>query len=141
MQIFDINLDALPDLVTRQIVIQLLNLIEALAAEHGALRIENQHLRDEHARLKGQSAKPDIKPPTPPSAPPTDHSSEAERRTPSGKPKKNASLTVTREERRVVDLVTLPADAEPWPSEGLNYWVHYNSIPELRATRHSRGKP
>jgi hypothetical protein len=113
MQIPDINPDTIPDLATRQIVIQLLNVIETLAAENAALRVENQHLRDENARLNGRSAKPDIKPPTPPSAPPADHSSEAERRTrtPRGKPKKNDTLIVTHEERCVVDPATLPPDA------------------------------
>jgi len=111
MQIPDVNLDAIPDPATRQIVGQLLNLIEALAAENAALRSEVQHLRDENARLKGGSGKPDVKPPAPP--PPPDHSSEAERqtRTPRGKPKKNATLTVTREERCLVDPAILPAEA------------------------------
>jgi len=112
MQIPDITPDSIPDLTTRQVVIQLLNLIEALAAENAALRLENQHLRDENARLKGGSGKPDIPPPVLP-PPPSDHSSEAERQTraPRGKPKKNATLTVTREERCIVDPATLPADA------------------------------
>ena len=45
--------------------------------------------------------------------PPADHSSEVERqtRTPRGKPKKNETLTVTREERCVVDPATLPEGA------------------------------
>ncbi|WP_129677268.1 transposase [Candidatus Chloroploca sp. Khr17] len=113
MQIPDINPDTIPDVAMRQIVIQLLNVIETLAAENAALRVENQQLRDDVARLTGRSAKPDIKPPTPPSPPPADHSSEAERRTrtPRGKPKKNATLIVTHEERCVVDPATLPPDA------------------------------
>ncbi|ABQ92534.1 IS66 family transposase [Roseiflexus sp. RS-1] len=114
MQIPDLNPDSIADLATRQIVIQLLNVIETLAAENAALRVENQNLRDEVARLKGRSGKPDIKPPTPPpSPPPADHSSEAERRTrtPRGKPKKNATLIVTHEERCGVDPATLPPDA------------------------------
>lgn len=114
MQIPDINPEHIPDLATRQVVIQLLNVIETLAAENAALRVEIQQLRDEVARLQGRSGKPDIKPPTPPPpAPPADHSSEAERRTrtPRGKPKKNATLTVTHEERCVVDPATLPPDA------------------------------
>ena len=111
MQIPDVNLDAIPDPATRQLVGQLLNLIETLAAENAALRLQVQQLRDENARLKGGSAKPDVKPPVPPA--PLDHSSEAERRTrtPRAKPKKNATLTITREQRCVVDPATLPADA------------------------------
>ena len=77
MQIPDINPETITDLATRQIVIQLLNLIEALAAENAALRVENQQLRDENARLKGGSGKPDRKPSVKPS--PHDHSSGAER--------------------------------------------------------------
>lgn len=111
MQLPDVTLDAIPDPATRQVVGQLLNLIETLAAENTALRHEVQQLRDENARLKGGSARPDIKPPVPPAPP--DHSSEAERRTPTprGKPKKNATLTITREQRCVVDPATLPPDA------------------------------
>ena len=65
MQIPDVNLDVLPNLVTREVVRQLLNIIEALGAENAALRRENQQLRDENARLKGGSGKPDLKPPPP----------------------------------------------------------------------------
>ena len=111
MQLPDVNLETISDLATREVVQQLLNIIEALVAENTALRVENQQLRDENARLKGGSGKPNIKPSVVP--PPTDHSSEAERqtRTPRGKPKKNQTLTVTREERCVVDPATLPPDA------------------------------
>ena len=114
MQLPDLNPDSIADLATRQIVIQLLNVIETLAAENAALRIEVQQLRDEVARLKGRSGKPDLKPPTPLSIPPpADHSSEAERRTrtPRSKPKKNETLTVTHEERCAVEPTTLPPDA------------------------------
>jgi hypothetical protein len=113
MQIPDVNLEALPDLATRQLIGQLLNLIEALVAENTAQRVEIQQLRDELARLKGASPRPEIKPPTPPAA--TDHSSEAERQPPAprGKPKaaKNAILNVTREQRCLVDPALLPPDA------------------------------
>jgi hypothetical protein len=111
MQIPDVTLDAIPDPATRQVVGHLLNLLETLAAENTALRREVQQLRDENARLKGGSAKPDVKPPVPPA--PSDHSSEAERRTrtPRGKPKKHASLTITREQHCRVDPTTLPPDA------------------------------
>jgi len=88
MQLPDVNLDAISDPATREVVQQLLNLIEQLAAENAALRLEVQQLRDENARLKGGSGKPDIKPSVPPPA--NNHSSEAERHTPTprGKPKK-----------------------------------------------------
>ena len=110
MQLPDVNLEAISDPATREVIQQLLNIIEALAAENAALRLEVQQLRDENARLKGGSGKPKIKPSLPPS---TDHSSEAERHTPTprGKPKKNQTLIVTREERRVVDPAVLPPDA------------------------------
>jgi len=111
MQLPDVNLDAIPDLALRQLVAQLRNLIEAQAAEIAALRAENQQLRDALARLKGSSGKPAIKPSVQPPLP--DYASEVERqiRTPRGKSKKNATLTVTREERCVVDQATLPPDA------------------------------
>lgn len=110
MQLPDVNLDSISDPATREVVRQLLNIIEQFAAENAALRLEVQQLRDENARLKGGSGKPDIKPPTPP---PAEHSSEQERhiRTPRGKPKKNATLTVTREQRCVVEPANLPPDA------------------------------
>jgi hypothetical protein len=46
MQIPNVNLDALPDLATREVVRQLLNIIEALAAEKAAhpLLIEDSRL-------------------------------------------------------------------------------------------------
>ena len=114
MQIPDLNPDSIADLATHQIVIQLLNVIEMLAAENVVLRVEHQNLRDAVARLKGRSGTPAIKPPTPPSSPPpADHSSEAERRTrtPRGKPNKNANLIVTQAEHCVVEPATLPPDA------------------------------
>jgi len=76
MQLPDVNLDAISDPATREVVQQLLNIIEALAAENATLRAENQQLRDENARLMGGSGKPTIKPSVPL---PTDHFSEAER--------------------------------------------------------------
>lgn len=120
MQISNINPDTITDLAGCQIVIQLLNVIEALAAENAALWGEIQNLRDENARLKERSAKPDIKPPTPPSAPPVDHSSKAERQIhmPHGKPKKNETLIVTHEERCLVDPTTLPPDAMRHGTQG-----------------------
>ncbi|MFL5804580.1 MAG: transposase [Roseiflexaceae bacterium] len=104
-------MDTITDPAARQLIGQLLNCIEAMHTELLTLRTENQHLRDEVARLKGGSGKPDIKPNTPPPA--SDHSSEAERRTPTprGKPHKNRQLVVTREQPCVVDPATLPPEA------------------------------
>jgi hypothetical protein len=112
MQIPDVNLDAISDPATRQLIGQLLNLIETLVAENQALRAETQQLRDEVARLKGGSGKPDIKPATAP-APPGDHSSEQQRRTPKPRQKgrKLAILVPTRTHRCVVDPALLPPDA------------------------------
>lgn len=111
MQLPDVNLDAISDSAIREVVRQLLTIIEAQAAEIVALRLEVQQLRDENARLKGGSGKPDIQPPV--VSPSTDHSSEAERltRTPRGKPKKNQTLVVTREQRCVVEPTSLPPEA------------------------------
>jgi hypothetical protein len=112
MQIPDVNLDAITDPGARQVIAQLLNLIETLVAENQALRAENQQLRDELARLKGGAGKPDIQPPAP-APPPPDHSSEAQRRTPKlrQKGRKIGILVPTRTEHCVIDPASLPPDA------------------------------
>ena len=112
MQIPDVNLDAITDSAARQMIGQLLNLIETLVAENQTLRLENQQLRDELARLKGGSGKPDIKPPTAP-VDPADHSSERERHTPKPRQKgrKIGILVPTRTEQCVVAPASLPPDA------------------------------
>lgn len=69
--------------------------------------------------------------------PPSDHSSEAERqtRTPRGKPKKNQTLTVTREERCVVDPATLPEGAR---FNGTGATIAQNLIFQVEAIRFLR---
>lgn len=94
------------------ILLQLLNLIELLAAENKRLSEENQQLRDENNRLKGEQGKPDIRPQTQKSG---DISSEQERN-PSGKTKrkrqsKKSKLHITRKETCKLDPSKLPADA------------------------------
>lgn len=49
----------------RQAIIQLLNLVETLAADNRELRVENPRLRDELNRLKGEQGRPKIKPDRP----------------------------------------------------------------------------
>lgn len=135
MQLPDANLDAISDPATREVVRQLLNIIEAQATENAALRAENQHLRDEVARLKGSSGKPTLKPSLKPS--PADHSSEAERqiRTPRGRPKKNQTLTVTREQRCLVDPAILPPDAR---FNGTREYIAQNLIFQVEVIRFLR---
>jgi len=99
----------------RQAIIQLLNLVEGLAADNRELRDEHQRLRDEINRLKGEPGKPQIKPnrvAVPPPA--TNHSSERERRKPRTwkKSSKVEQLLVNREEVLKIDPAQLPADAE-----------------------------
>lgn len=99
----------------RQAIIQLLNLVEALASDNRELREENQRLRDEINRLKGEQGKPKIKPNRPASAPTVaNYSSERERhqRRAWKKSGKVERIEVKREEVLKVDSARLPADAE-----------------------------
>jgi hypothetical protein len=99
----------------RQAIIQLLNLVEALASDNHALREENQRLRDEINRLKGEQGKPKLKPNRPASPPTaTNHSSERERhkRQEWKKSRKVERIEVNREQVLKVDPAQLPADAE-----------------------------
>lgn len=47
MQLPDVNLDAISDPAARQLIGQLLNLIETLTTENASLRDELQQVRDE----------------------------------------------------------------------------------------------
>lgn len=111
MQLPDSNLDAIGDPATRQIIAQLLHVIETQAAEIAALRTENQQLRDEIARLTGRPGKPTIPPPVAHAT--TDHSSEAERRVrhPRGTRRTIRTLPVTRTVPRAVPSADLPPGA------------------------------
>jgi hypothetical protein len=99
----------------RQAIVQLLNLVESLAADNRDLRAENQRLRDEINRLKGEQGQPKIKPNRPTARPPaTNHSSERERhkRQAWKKSRKVERIEVKREEVLKVGPARLPADAE-----------------------------
>jgi len=109
----NIDLSSIQDESARQLISQLLNLIEALSADNRDAQAENQRLRDEINRLKGEQGKPKIKANTP-KPPRVDYSSEKERRKPRARQKraKKANLEIHREQTLAVDEATLPADAE-----------------------------
>lgn len=97
----------------RQAIIEILNLVEGLAAQVQTLREENQRLRDENNRLRGEQGKPTIKPSKKASSSvPSDYSSEPERRTPRKRTKrpKVKRIQVGREEKLSLDRSQLPAD-------------------------------
>ena len=77
----DLDLSSIADERARQLVQQLLNVLEDVMADLRAAQAENQRLRDELNRLKGEQGTPAIKANTP-QLPPQDHSSEQERRKP-----------------------------------------------------------
>ena len=108
----DLDLAGIPDERTRTLIVRLLNVIEAQAADLRDAQVEIQRLRDENNRLKGEQGKPIIKPPPPP-APPANYSSEPERhqRGERGKRGKRAPITINREQTLRVDPTILPADA------------------------------
>ncbi len=108
----DLDLNSIPDERARELVRQLLNLLEAVMADLRAAQAENQRLRDEINRLKGEQGTPAIKANTP-QLPPKDHSSEQERRKPKtwSKDRKTDRLAIDREQVVQVDPTRLPPDA------------------------------
>jgi len=106
----NIDLSAILEEKTRELVKRLLNFIEQLSRRLRETQAENQRLRDENHRLKGEQGKANIKATV---KAPTDHSSEKERRKPrkrQGK-KKQARIVIDREEVKKVDQSVLPEDA------------------------------
>lgn len=109
----DLDLNSIADDRARELVRQLLNLLEDVMADLRVAQAENQRLRDEINRLKGEQGRPTIKSnqPQPPS---TDHSSEQERRKPKGwsKGRKMDHISIDREQVVQVDPDCLPPDAQ-----------------------------
>ena len=108
----DLDLSSLADERARQLVQQLLNVLEDVMADLRAAQAENQRLRDELNRLKGEQGAPAIKANTP-QPPPKDHSSEQERRKPKtwSKGRKMDRIAIDREQVVQVDPTCLPPDA------------------------------
>jgi Transposase IS66 family len=108
----DLDLHSIADDRARELVRQLLNLLEDVTADLRAAQAEIQRLRDELHRLKGEQGQPTIKANTPP-PPPKDHSSEQERRTPKvwTKGRKTDRIPIDREQVVQVDPDRLPPDA------------------------------
>src|SRR5665647_733958 len=108
-----LDLNAIQDENARELIRQLLNLVEKLSADLGDAQVEIQRLRDEVNRLKGEQGKPKIKGNTP-KPPPTDHSSENERHKSRQRHKKSkkAEIQIDREQVVEVDPSVLPKDAK-----------------------------
>jgi len=105
-----LDLSQIEDAAAREVIRQLLNLVEELTQENRALREETQRLRDEINRLKGEQGQARFKP----KRAVAQHSSEQERQTPQPRQKRppRAEIHVDREEILRVDRAQLPADAE-----------------------------
>ena len=108
-----LDLNAIQDENARELIGQLLNLVEKLSADLRDAQVENQHLRDENNRLKGEQGKPRIKGNTP-KPPPANHSSENERHKSRQRHKKSkkAEIQIDREQVVEVDPTVLPKDAK-----------------------------
>jgi Transposase IS66 family len=108
----NIDLGAIVEEKTRELVKGLLNFIEQLSSNLREARAENQRLRDENNRLKGEQGKPDIKANVEAGVT-KDHSSEKERKKSRKRQekKKTASIVIDREQVLKVDQAVLPWDA------------------------------
>lgn len=108
-----LDLKAIQDENARELIGQLMNLVEKLSADLRDAQVENQRLRDENNRLKGEQGKPKIKGNTS-KPPPTNHSSEAERHQSRQRHKrsKKAEIQIDREQVVEVDPTVLPKDAK-----------------------------
>lgn len=108
----NLDLNAIKDENAREMIRQLLNLVEKLSADLRDAQVENQRLRDEINRLKGEQGKPRIKGNTPKPLP-TRYSSENERHKlrQRHKKRKKVEIQIDREQVVEVDPTVLPTDA------------------------------
>ena len=108
-----IDLSNIQDENARELIVRLMNLIEAVSTDLRDAQAEIQRLRDENNRLKGEQGKPKIKG-NKPKPPRSDYSSELERRKskPRQKRAKKAKIKIHREQKLEVDKASLPEDAE-----------------------------
>ena len=113
MLLDNLDLNAIQDENARELIRQLLNLVEKLSADLRDAQVENQRLRDENNRLKGEQGKPKIKGNTP-KRPAEDHSSEKERHKTRQRHKssKKADIHIDREQKLEIDKAVLPEDAK-----------------------------
>src|SRR2546426_10499765 len=107
----DLDLHSIADDRARELVRQLLNLLEDVMAALRVAQAENQRLRDEINRLKGEQGTPKGQSNTP-QPPSTDHSSEQERHKPRAwsKGRKTDRIPIDREQVVEVDPACLPPD-------------------------------
>jgi len=107
-----VDLNAIHDENARELIKQLLNLVEELSSDLRDAQIEIQRLRDEVKRLKGEQGKPNSKG-NMPKPPASDVSSESERKQPHKRHKKNKNveIQIDREQVLEVDPTVLPKDA------------------------------
>jgi hypothetical protein len=109
----EVDLSNIQDENARQLIVKLLNLVEAVNTDLRDAQVEIQRLRDEINRLKGEQGKPKIKANTP-KPPSQNYSSEKERRKPKPRQKqaKKDKLEIHREQTLTLDKASLPPDAE-----------------------------
>jgi hypothetical protein len=108
----DLDLNSIADDRARELVRQLLNLLEDVMADQRGAHAENQRLRDEINRLKGEPGRPRIKS-NQPQLSSTAHSSEQERRKLKGwsKGRKMDRIAIDREQVVQIAPDCLPPDA------------------------------
>jgi len=109
----DFDLTSIADDRARELVRQMLNLLENVMADLRAAQAENQRLRDEINRLKGEQGMPTIPSNTPP-PPRTDHSSEQERHQSKAWTKSRKTDRIRLDRKPVVAV-----DPDRWPLDAV----------------------